>query len=157
MKLSLPLNEYALIDDEDWETVKPYHWFICKDYKMFYVIAHTKNSKGKDTTIRLHRLIMDAKKGQIVDHINGEGRDNRRCNLRVCTHTQNLQNQHSTCGISKYKGVSWHKPISQWRAVLVFNKKGISLGYFKNEKDAAMAYDKKARECFGEFAHLNFP
>ena len=90
-----------------------------------------------------------------IDHINGNGLDYRKCNLRVCTHQQNLQNQRIQKGVSKFKGVCWHKASQKWMAKIKHNYKTIYLGVFNNEIDAAKSYNKKAKELFGEFARLN--
>jgi len=106
--------------------------------------------------IRMHRLILKAQKGQQVDHINGNGLDNRKDNLRFCTSSQNYQNsrKRKNCS-SKYKGVWWHKQSKKWQTGIVLNYKNYHLGYFTNEIEAAKAYDLTAAEFFGEFARLN--
>ena len=104
----------------------------------------------------MHRVIMDAPKGMHVDHINGNGLDNRRENLRLCTNSQNHMNRKThRDSSSKYKGVSWNKRNSKWQAYIGSGIKRKNLGYFASESDAAKAYDIKAKECFGEFARLN--
>ena len=97
-------------------------------------------------------------KGMATDHINGDGLDNRKQNLRICTHAENLRNRRlGKNNTSGYKGVSWHKLHKLWYAHISHNKKLMSLGYFKDKEEAAKAYDRKAIELFGEFAKLNFP
>lgn len=103
----------------------------------------------------VHRRVVGAKKGEIVDHINGNGLDNRLSNLRIVTHGQNRQR--SNCepqGMSGYFGVSLHK--RGWKAAIWFEGKYISLGKFTNPQEAAIAYDKKALELFGKHAKTNF-
>ena len=93
-----------------------------------------------------------------VDHINHDKLDNRRENLRLCTHAENMQNvPNYSRGKSKYKGVSFddRKRVKKWRALIVFEKKQIYLGMHLTEEDAAIAYNEKATELFGEFACLN--
>lgn len=103
----------------------------------------------------LHRLIMGEPELMVVDHINGNTLDNRRHNLRICTQAQNLANRkkNSNWKYSKYKGVGWHRQNSSFTASCKRKK----IGYFKNEIEAALAYDKCAKEFYGEFAKLNFP
>jgi len=106
----------------------------------------------------MHRVIMRAPKGVMCDHRNHNGLDNRKSNLRLCTSAQNQYNKKpkKDCA-SKYKGVVRRKDCKKWRAKIGFKGKRIHLGYFDDEMDAAMAYDDKAIELFGEFAYLNFP
>jgi hypothetical protein len=93
-----------------------------------------------------------------VDHIDHNGLNNRRSNLRLCTAQQNARNHRPQLrGSSKYKGVSWRQDGKVFRALIWHNGKSINLGRFKNEIDAAKAYDKAAKKYFGEFAYLNFP
>lgn len=94
-----------------------------------------------------------------IDHVNGDGSDNRICNLRECTQTQNNQNnapRKSRLKASSYKGVSlWRLgKWSKWYARIVVNKKSITLGYFDTEEEAAEAYRKAATEHFGQFARI---
>jgi len=103
----------------------------------------------------MHRLIMGNPQGMEVDHINGNGLDNRRCNLRVVTTSQNQANQHARRGRSSFKGV--FKQRSRWRARIHVQQKGINLGSFLTEEEAARAYDAAALHYFGEHACLNFP
>jgi hypothetical protein len=102
----------------------------------------------------MHRLIMNAPIGYDVDHINHNGLDNRRCNLRVCTRTQNQANSKPRKKSSKYKGVSWSNSENKWRAFIRINGKGKTIGRFDSELDAAEAYNNEAKKCFGEFAYV---
>lgn len=127
------------------------------DSKWYRTISLYKN--GSIKSHGLHRLVMLVFVGESeldVDHINGDRADNRLENLRYCTRSQNQMNRISRYGSSKYKGVCWCKDMGKWRCVVRKNGKRFNLGYFKNEKDAAFAYDLKAKELFGEFSRLNF-
>ncbi len=106
----------------------------------------------------MHRVIMQARPGKFIDHINHNGLDNRIANLRHASRTENNWNARKRKGkySSKYKGVCWFKVKKKWQARIQVNGKGIFLGIFTNEMDAARAYDKAARKYYGEFAYLNF-
>ena len=105
----------------------------------------------------MHRLILKAEKGQVCDHINHNGLDNRRKNLRLCTNSQNFGNQRKRPNKSSiYKGVCFYKRDSKWQVGIECNYKKYYLGRFDNEIEAAKVYDKKAAELFGEFAYTNF-
>ena len=106
----------------------------------------------------MQRQILGLKEndGIHTDHKNGNGLDNQKHNLRTCSQAQNNRNakKRENCS-SKYKGVYWDKKNKKWRARIYLNKKEICLGRYKNEIDAAKAYDEKAKELFGEFAQPN--
>ena len=106
----------------------------------------------------MHRMIMQAPKGVEVDHINGNGLDNRRENLRLATRHENCRNARKQQGCSsRYRGVSWYKTKQRWESRLNFNGRLYHLGYHDDEEDAARIYDNKARELFGDFVTVNFP
>jgi hypothetical protein len=106
----------------------------------------------------MHRQITSAPPGLVVDHINHNGLDNRKDNLRLCTRAQNALNQRPRKGTSsRYKGVYWHERDKRFYAQISHKGRRYHLGSYKSEIQAAKAYDKKAKELFGEFAHLNFP
>lgn len=120
-----------------------------------YVISDT----GKGPTRKvwsLHREIMGNPKDKVVDHINGNKLDNRKCNLRICTTRENACNSISTKGSSKYKGVHWDEDRKKWTACIKNHRKHHFIGRFDNEEDAAKAYDDLAIKLHGEYARLNF-
>lgn len=158
--IKLTQGKYALVDDEDYEQVNKRKWYVSYDNKKWYARRNiTDPSTKKRIRIRMHREIMDCPKGLDVDHVNHNGLDNRKCNLRICTHSQNLFNQlpRRTNTTSKYKGVYWNKKDRRWRASIGIDGKQIYIGNFSTEIKAAEAYGKKAKELFGEFAYLNLP
>ena len=156
IEIPLTQGKVAIIDFDDYERVSHYKWYAHKDKATFYAYANTKTECGESVKLKMHRLIMNASILKQVDHINGDGLDNRRSNLRLATQSQNNQNQRKTRGKSRYKGVSLRCDGKKWCAQVKLNAKIHRLGSFNTEEDAARAYDKKARELFGEFARCNF-
>jgi hypothetical protein len=152
-------NHRVLIDLEDWPVISRFDWFINKCNPGTYY-AYSSFFYGKKSRIMaMHRLITGFRCG-LVDHINGNGLDNRKSNLRVCTASQNQMNkkkyQRKKPTTSIYKGVFLEKRSGQWIAYIRKNKKSIRIGMFKSEALAAKAYDEAAIEHFGEYASLNF-
>lgn len=138
----------ALVDDEDFERVSQYKWSIRKHRDIYYAYGFID---GK--MIPLHQFIM---KDKWIDHINRKGLDCRKSNLRKVTPSQNQRNRRANKNsTSKYKGVYWQKAGCKWRATIFVNNKLLSLGFFCNELDAALAYNKAAIKHFGEFARIN--
>ncbi len=123
----------------------------------------TREAQNKPNQTQSHRFYLSKGRtasGLVVDHINHNGLDNRKENLRICTVAENCRNSRPSKRknkLSKYKGVSFDKKRKVYRVLIWHNKKQYFLGTFKNETEAAKAYDRKARELFGEFAYLNFP
>lgn len=157
-QIQLTQGQVALVDDEDYEWLKQWKWCASKGHSTFY--AHRKYYKNKKYhLVQMHRAILGIldEKTKLTDHINHNGLDNRRCNIRICTKSQNQCNIRPYKNTSsKYKGVSFHKNSKRWIAYIKYNHNYEYLGYYKEEKDAAKAYDSRARELFGEFAYLNF-
>ncbi len=155
-----------LIDDSDIELVGKYKWRIQqkKHCKTPYVarLAHkTINGKCRTRNIRLHRYILGLSdinvwNWDLVDHKNGNTLDNRRDNLRVVNFSQNTWNARKMKGCSsKYKGVTFDKDIRKWRAYFKIGGNLIRLGNFTDEVEAAMMYNRVAKEFAGEYARLN--
>lgn len=162
-KYGSKIGNYALVDDDVYEEINKYKWFVAYDKYNYYAVRTSNVINNKRKAIYMHRRIWELKNGQIpnhyyIDHIDGNGLDNRIKNLRLVTHQQNHFNQKlGKNWSSKYKGVSWHKQHKKWRASIVISYKRIHLGYFDNEIDAAIAYDKAALIYHKEYANLNFP
>lgn len=150
-------GETIILDDADLDDLAQHRWFIqrTKRANTTYAMARITMPDGKRITKGIHRIIMGDPAGMQIDHINGNGLDNRRTNLRIVTRQQNLQNQKSRGGASPYRGVS--ASAEKWMACLTHNYQRIYLGTFTTDVEAAQAYDAKARELFGEYAALNFP
>lgn len=154
MFIPLTQGQVAIIDDEDWPIVKEYKWHTNKIADIYYAASTIRKESGKQTVLFMHRLLMGEPK-MLIDHKNGDGLDNRKENLRVASCKQNAMNQKSNGGASKYKGVTFHKRDKYWQASIVIDGSLKYLGSFKNEEEAAKAYNKAAVEHFGEFARLN--
>jgi len=154
--ISLTQGKFAIVDAEGYDRLVKYKWSCSQDGNNFY--AYTFLSEGnKKKRVFMHRLIMNAPEGLVVDHIDRNGLNNRKCNLRLCTKAQNVQNSRPRRNrSSKYKGVFWNKLNKKWSASIHKGDKRIYLGGFDDEIEAALAYDRKAAELFGEFAYLNF-
>jgi len=157
-EIPLTQGKIALVDGEDYERVNQYKWQVAKRKNCWYAIHDfKKHMKDKTDAVLMHRFILSSKKGEEIDHINNNGLDNRKSNLRKVSHSQNMMNQRKTHGTSKYKGVSWITEKKKWDVRLQYNKKQIRMGYFIDEIEAAKCYDNLAKAIFGEYARLNFP
>lgn len=150
-KIPLTQGKFALVDDANLEWLNQWKWYAGKNRASGIFYAKRSAKRGK---ILMHRAILNAKPKQEVDHRDGNSLNNCRDNLRFVTAGQNAMNRHRVVGVSRYKGVSRHR--AKWRACIEKDKKGIHIGYFDLEIEAAKAYDLKAKELFGEFARPNF-
>lgn len=157
----IPLSQqdkFAIVDADDYVWLMRWKWqYRCNKWGK-ECAARPSNVGRQTSTVYMHRLITSAPKHTDVDHKNNDGLDNRRENLRICTHQQNMQNQKPKANTSsKYKGVWWDKRRAKWGACIGIDGKTVHLGGFINEEDAARAYDEAAVIHFGEYAKLNFP
>ena len=158
----IPMSQpkYAKVDPGDYERLRKHEWFIKKGRNCFYAFRRVANGKaGEKRLIYMHQEVIEVGDGKVADHINYDGMDNRRANLRAETHSQNMCHRRKCSGAtqSKYKGIHWRKDLRKWIAQIRFEKKLIHLGCFRDEIKAAKAYDRAAIKYHGEFACLNFP
>ncbi len=151
--ITIPLTKgmVAIVDRED-AGLAALNWCASNTGKRWYALRQENGVR-----IYLHRAIMGLD-GPRVDHIDGNGLNNRRSNLRHATNSQNLANagkkRHNTSG---FKGVHWYAAGKKWVASIRSNNQVTHLGYFDSAESAARAYDNAALVLHGDFAHLNFP
>lgn len=151
----------TIVDDDDFERLSRHKWKAAVgDGVHIYAVRNHKEGGRKGTwkELKMHRIIMNAGDGFLVDHINGSTLDNRKSNLRLCSSSNNSMNRRGnrSCS-SRFKGVWLSKKYGTWVASIKKEGKKTCLGYFDREIDAALAYNIAAKELFGEFAYLNDP
>lgn len=156
-------NVSVLVDDEDIPLISKYRWYVASVKYRGKQIKQYVQARGisplEPEIVKIHRVIMnvtDSKK--LIDHKNGNGLDNRKENLRICSASENAANRkittvHNRIKHSKFKGVT--KLNGKWRAYITLNHSSIHLGFFATAEEAAAAYNKAAVILHGEFAHLN--
>lgn len=158
MTKTIPLSQgkLALVDDNDFEWLSQWNWTYDQRKHTAYAYRHVYKDSQFVKTVRMHRAILNPPPDMHIDHINGDGLDNRRCNLRICTHAQNLWNSRKREGTtSQYKGVSWQPAHECWIASIGIHGKSSHLGCFDSEEEAAIAYNYAARELRSGHIRLN--
>lgn len=159
-EIKLSHGKVALVDDEDFDRVNQFKWHWYKNGRTIYCIRNICIN-GKRSSQSLHHFILNIQNAKLnkieVDHIFGDGLDNQKHNLRVCSHSENMMNQRSKKNSSsKFVGVWWNKRDNNFQSEIRCNGIRYYLGIYKSEIDAAKAHDNKAKELFGKFANLNF-
>jgi hypothetical protein len=156
-RIFLGEGEWTIVDQKDYYQLGNSNWYLVGKKGRLYA-AHNVKAKGSlIIQVRLHREIMQPTNGLLVDHRNSNGLDNRRANLRLATHTQNMHNCRKRKNVtSQFIGVWLDKKRKLWESVIMSDGKKIFLGRFKTDIDAARAYDEAAKKYHGEFARLNF-
>lgn len=147
-KIPLSRGGYTLVDDENYEFLSQWKWYTgTKGYIQ---------GKIDKIPVLMHRVVTGCKKGELVDHRDGDKRNNQKSNLRICSNRENLRNRGKTrANKSGYKGVHWDKKGKKWNAHIMVNYKSIYLGVYSDKKEAARAYNEAALKYHGEFAKLN--
>jgi len=151
-RIPLTRGRFAVVDAEDYPALAQYDWFVEGAAPHLYAVR-----KEKRKSIKMHRQILDAPAHLVVDHVDHDGLNNRRGNLRLATFSENCRNQKKSAkASSRYKGVFWHKRARKWAAHISAEGKAHHLGYFTDEVEAARAYDEAAKKLHKDFAALNF-
>lgn len=157
-KIKLTQGKFALVDDIDFAYLNQWKWTLTSNNgNKLYAARYIRNPKR---TVLMHRIILSCKlcgsKFKQTDHVNGNGLDNRRRNLRPATVSENQSNRGCPShNKSQYKGVCWNSRDKRWLAYIVILGKHKYLGQFKTKIQAAQAYNKAAKKYFGKFARLN--
>jgi len=147
-------GDIVLIDVEDYKKLSKYKWYTVENQTGIVYVVRYANHK----TIAMHREIMSPPKGKHVDHIDRNGLNNLRSNLRICTPSQNLCNaKKRRDNTSGFKGVSFYKRTGKWEVSIKKDYKTKHLGHYATAEEAAKVYDKAAKELHGQYAVLNFP
>jgi hypothetical protein len=161
-KIELSQNQFALVSDEDYESLSKTKWSA---YRIagtgrngkVHLYGYKAGYKSKGKKFWMHNIIMNPTEGMEVDHIDGDPLNNQRDNLRIVTHRENCMNRgkRSNGTTSKYIGVSWNKEKERFRALITVDGKSHYVGSYHTPEEAALAYNAKAIELFGNFARIN--
>jgi hypothetical protein len=165
---TIPLTKglFAIVDPDDYHRLVNFNWHASKSAHTHYAVRYlpkgnvvSPSNRRKNKVEYMHHLIIDIPEGLFCDHINHNGLDNRKANLRPATLAQNIRHRRKfkSPSRSKYKGLTWRKKEKAWHVRIYTNGKRIFIGSFKDEVAAAKAYDSAAKQFYGDFATLNFP
>jgi hypothetical protein len=156
-KISLSKGLEVLVDNKDFKGLSKFSWHSQKNKNTYYAVTKPwVKGTGKCKTIYMHRFLTEAEKGMVVDHIDGNGLNNQRDNLRVCTQTQNMMNRGKQLNNSSgYKGVVKHPLCNKWMTRIKVGSKHIYLGLYMTKEEAAQVYNDAAINYYGEYATLN--
>lgn len=154
---TIPLTRglVAIVDDEDFDRLRVYRWHAAVSQKNRTAYARRNEGTRK---IHMHRVILQAPPSTLVDHVNSNGLDNTRGNLRLCTRAENCRHCRKSVRpkLSRFKGITWNKAAGKFQATIRLNRVSHYLGLFTSELAAAQAYDAAARQLHMTFALTNF-
>jgi len=150
--VALTQGRFGMVEARDFKRLSRYKWCVSLCTRKYYA---RRRSKGK--TIFMHREIMRPPKNMVVDHVEGNGMNNCRSALRVCTRLENGHNSKPSGRSSRFKGVSYNDALDTWEAAICIDSEMVSIDHFDTEIEAARAYDRVARKVHGIHAYLNFP
>lgn len=153
-EIKLTQGKVALVDDADFEILSKHKWYA-HNKNGWYAVRTVYGENGKTTKELMHRLLINVPKGLQTDHIDGDGLNNQRKNLRICTNSQNQKNKTAyKTNTSGFKGVCWKKAMNKWAAKITSDNKTIHLGYFSDKVEAANAYNVASKIYHREFSRL---
>jgi hypothetical protein len=152
--ISLTKGKFAMVDAADYERVNRYKWFAMQSQRSPHQFYAARADKG--TTMFMHRFLMRAPRGMVVHHLDGNGLNNCRANLVICTQQQNCYARHARVGTSGFIGVQQSR-AGKWSARVGKDGRNLYFGTYTDKREAARVRDRKARELFGPFARLNPP
>ncbi len=158
-RIALTRGQYTIVDPEDYERLARYKWQAMKSRHTFYASRYSRRDKdGKRKCYMMHREILKPEGNKLCDHINGNGLDNRKTNLRPATRAQNGWNRRKNRvkSRSRYKGLAWDSKDKRWEVRISVNGRRIYVGRFQDQTEAARAYDRAARRYHGRYAQVNF-
>lgn len=157
-RIKLTQGKYALVDDADYVFLNQYRWHASKERHRYYAVRGMPRSNPKRRVIRMHRVILGVPKDVEVDHINGNGLDNRRENLRSCTSGQNSMHQRihfdNTIGFKGVHLMGRHRR-KPYRVRIQANRRRVHIGCYETAREVAYAYDLAAIKYHREFALTN--
>lgn len=154
--IELSRGHFAIVDDEDYDVLSKITWYSQKLKNGIFYAARKIIVGERERMVYMHRFIMNTPDGMETDHRNGDGLDNRKDNLRNCTHQQNGMNRtKQSNNHSGFKGVCWDGYHQKWLAQIQTNGKRKRIGTFNDKKEAARAYEAEAKRLHGEFARVN--
>lgn len=152
--IPLTRGKIAVVDAVDAAVIAARLWFCYPSGNTFYAATHSRDA-GKQISIPLHRMILQPPDGLFVDHIDGDGLNNRRSNLRAATRSENIRNRRTnTNNTSGYKGVSFNRKLGVWVSYIFIDGRNKYLGKFREPQEAHHAYCAAAKKYYGEFARF---